>query len=178
MGRRKKQSCAGFRNGDLFCYNCGRSYHIQYPQPTSIAAAIMTQFDKDHRNCPKTWEPPIVDQSLPEREKAIWWKTGMNGERGMSSDVMWDQLYNNWKAVGDNTKTNSPHPCDPDDFRRCYLLLETVPEWKDKLHLLKALSPIWVKLVDNWAHLTQMLEEQMKTGKPAGMYEFMKELGC
>jgi hypothetical protein len=69
-------------------------------------------------------------------------------------------------------------PADPDDFRRCYLLIKAVPQWKERLVELKSLSETWSKLVDNWDKLTEMLEEQMRTRKANGMYELMNSLGC
>ncbi len=161
----------GFRNGYLFCYHCGRSYHIQMPQPINMYGALCKQFQKDHKDCEKKWQIPVVDQSLPENQKALWWMTGMNGERGMSSEAIWNNLYY------DNPSKLITHPSDPDDFRRCYLLLETVPEWKAKMDRMKPVSPVWSNLVDNWAKLTEMLLEQM-AGKKNKMYQFMKELGC
>jgi hypothetical protein len=172
---KKKTSGASFRNGDLFCYNCGRGYKMNLPQPVSMASAMMIQFDKDHRNCPKTWEPPVVDQSLSEKNKAMWWMT--HGERGMSSEAIWNRLIYTTDGMVNLDGQKKHHPSDADDFRRCYLLLETVPEWKEKLHLLKDLSPVWSKLVDKWGELTEMLLEQM-AGKKNNMYELMKSLGC
>lgn len=172
----KKQDHTGIRNNHLFCFNCGGSYQMNYPQPINMAAALMKQFHKDHKGCPKIWEPPVVDQSLSEKDKAIWWSMGMNGERGMSSEAMHWVLYFN--ADGDKIPiVKRHHPADPDDFRRCYLLLETVPEWKAKLHLMKPVSPVWSNLVDNWDKLTEMIKELM-AGKKNDMYEFMKSLGC
>lgn len=174
MPRRKKDSPAGFRNGQLFCFNCGISFDMQLPQPTRFAAELMKLFDKTHANCEKTWMPPVVDQSLSAKQKADWWKTGMNGERGSSSEAMCEVLYT------DNPIPGLPHPSDVDDFRRCYLLLQTVPEWKEKLYLMKGVSPTWSKLVDNWDKLTQMLEQVMAGNKQRAneMHEFMKSLGC
>ena len=72
------------------------------------------------------------------------------------------------------------HPHDPDDFRRCYLLLKAVPEWKKDLHKLKGLSPAWSNLVDHWNELTEMFErnerEDWKNHKKIGMYELMQKL--
>lgn len=118
----------------------------------------------------------MVDQSLSERDKALWWKDDKNGEHGMSSIVLWERLFYPIDS-NERNRLNRYHPSDPDDFRRCYLLLETVPEWKEKLHLLKDLSPVWSNLVDNWAELTRLLLEQM-AGKKNNMYEFMQTLGC
>ena len=43
---------------------------------------------------------------------------------------------------------------------------------------MKKESEVWRRIVENWDKLCEMLEEQMKTGKANGMYEFMESLGC
>jgi len=185
---KKEKGKTGFRNGDLFCFNCGISYTIPYPQPISMAAAMMKQFAKDHEGCLPTWVEPKNEEGKTAVENANWWAE--KGEHGISSKVMFNKL-----AVGLQVRRmpndyydSSRHPCDPDDFRRCYLLLQAVPQWKEKTELekLKGISPVWEKLVDNWDKLTTMLEEMMQRRKdgwpdkkiPNGMYEFMKSLGC
>ena len=56
---KKKKGNTGFRNEKLFCYNCGASYDLNLPQPTSMAGAMMIQFAKDHEDCEKTWTEPV-----------------------------------------------------------------------------------------------------------------------
>ena len=187
MSKKKKSSHASFRNGHLFCYHCGASYDQQLPQPVMFAAAVMKAFSAAHKHCEKTWVQPEVDQSLAAPLKAMWWKNGMNGERGTSSEAMW-QVFNYCHSLHNTVHgavhlpTNLiglSHPHDPNDFRRCYLLLKTVPEWKTHLHHMKKVSRVWSNLVDNWDKLTEMLETAMKENKPAPeMYELMKSLGC
>lgn len=110
-------------------------------------------------------------QSKDVQQKAMWWMGC--GEKGMSSETMWNCLMGN-----KNFFVN--HPYDPDDFKRCYKLLEAVHEWKNELYKLKALSKEWSNLVDNWDKLTEMFEENVRTEwkncKQIGMYEFMKTL--
>lgn len=85
-----------------------------------------------------------------------------------------------WNCFMNNEKFDINHPYDPDDFSRCYKLLQQIPEWKQSLNRLKPLSPQWNNLVDNWATLTQMYEqnvkEKWKNYKKIGMYEFMQQL--
>ena len=85
-----------------------------------------------------------------------------------------------WNCLIGNSNFPVNIPYDPDDFSRCYKLLEAVPEWKSKLHKLKPLSNQWRKLVDNWDKLTEMYElntkENWKNSKKIGMYEFMQTL--
>jgi len=159
------------RNGNLFCTHCGGDQEIQYPLNPIMFIAISEAFREIHEHCEKTWKQPIVDQSLTEYQKANWWL--LHGERGVSSETIFQKI--DGRII---LKHEGCHPLDPDDFRRCYLLLETIPEWKTKLHLMKKVSPVWEKLVDNWDKLTEMLEEQLATGKANGMYQTMKSLGA
>lgn len=153
------------RNQKLFCLNCGGEFAISFPLPVADMSKKMKAFDILHKDCPTTWKEPIADQSMSIEKKANFWLT--NGEHGMSSMAM-------CRALMDNPISKS-HPYDPDDFRRCYLLLKTVPEWKLELHKVAALSPEWSNLVNIWDTLTALLEEQFKTKKANGMYELMQE---
>lgn len=162
-----------FRNGNLFCDHCGAEHKLKFPIAVDEMAKKSEAFSVLHNDCKKTWTEPVVDQSKDTEEKAYWWMA--NGERGMSSEAMWRCFMN------DRNGGNS-HPHDPDDFKRCYKLLECVPEWKEKHNLrkLKRLSQQWSNLVDNWDKLTEMYEENVKTNwkeyKRIGMYEFMQKL--
>lgn len=159
-----------FRNQELFCSNCGRSQAIPFPMEIPVFSAMTTAFTKSHSKCEKIWQEPTVDQGKPEILKAHWWMA--NGERGISSEAMWHAIM----GIPNHSKWGNCPPSDPDDFRRCYLLLQTIPEWKEKLDLLRPLSKTWSNLVDNWDKLTEMLEEQLKTRKVNGMYDLMKQL--
>lgn len=177
----KTKEHTGFRNGDLFCFHCGASYKLQLPQPVTMATAMMKQFAKDHKGCLKTWvEPTVEPDGNTEEFCANWW--AVNGEHGMSSKTMFNHLSKGLTGVRSVENRYSTTPSDPDDFKRCYKLLQAVPQWKNKLNELKSLSPVWEKLVDNWGKLTEMYEqnvrEEWKNYKKVGMYEFMKSLGC
>jgi|GEM_PF-436391 len=99
-------------------------------------------------------------------QNAIWWIG--NGDVGLSSKTIWNCL------VG-NKDIEIHHPHDPDDFNRCYELLEAVPEWKSELYKLKSLSTQWSNIVDSWGLLTKMLEEDGKNNW-LEMYKFMQTL--
>lgn len=174
---KKKESHTGFRNGDLFCFNCGTAYKMNLPQPTRMAAAMMIQFGKDHANCPKTWVESVNEpEAKTEEQNADWWLK--NGEQGISSKTMFFYLSGRKFKLVDYEST----PSDPDDFKRCYLLIKAVPQFRDKLHLLKSVNQTWSNIVDNWGKLTEMYEENVRTAwknyKKIGMYEFMKSIGC
>jgi hypothetical protein len=160
-----------FRNGKLFCLNCGGEFNLPYPVAVGEMTKKIKSFNALHKDCKKTWTEPIADQRKGIKEKAMWWIA--NGETGCSSKTMWSCFMG-------NNKYRIDHPYDPDDFSRCYKLLEAVPEWKSQLHRLKPLSKQWSNLVDNWDKLTDMFEENRKTNwknsKQIGMYEFMQLL--
>lgn len=159
------------RNQKLFCLNCGGDFTLAFPVPVGEMKKKMKAFDSLHKDCKPTWIEPVVDQSRAIKDKAMWWIG--NGETGMSSETMWNCLIGN-KDFDIN------HPYDPDDFSRCYKLLETVPEWKTEIGKLKPLSIQWNNLVNNWQKLTEMYEkntaEKWKNSKEIGMYEFMQTL--
>lgn len=147
------------------------------PATVKMFAAIAKQFDADHRNCEKTWAEPIPtgQPEKTEHENAMWWAA--NGEHGTSSKTMFRYLSGNGGAMIPRGRyERDDHPYDPSDFRRCHLLLEAVPQWRAKLHHMKAVSTVWARLVDNWGKLTEMLKEQMITNRPNGMYELMQSL--
>lgn len=160
-----------YRNSNLFCTNCGGEFIVKYPVAVADMLKKSEAFTLLHSDCLPTWIEPKVDQSKDVTEKAMWWIA--NGETGMSSKTMWNCLMG-------NSKFPVNHPYDPDDFSRCWKLLEAVPEWKTELHKLKPLSRAWSNLVDNWDKLTAMYEqnkkEQWKNSKQIGMYEFMGTL--
>jgi len=159
------------RNENLFCTHCGGERVLVYPIGFADMAKEIEIFEKTHGKCEPGWEQPFPDKSLSVREKEDFWLK--HGEHGNSSMTIFEMLSKRTLP-----RYHQDHPHDPDDFRRCYLLLKTIPEWETELCELKEISPVWSKLVDNWDKLTEMLEDQMKTNKANGMYEFMQSLGC
>lgn len=174
----KKESHTGFRNGDLFCFHCGTSQKMPMPLPVNLASEWMMGFAKIHKDCKKTWVEPVnIPTDKTEEQNANWWLT--YGEHGTSSKTMFKYLNNGYHFQ----IQNESHPYDPDDFRRCYLLLKSVPQFRAKLGRMKSVSRQWSNLVDSWDKLTEMLEEQMmyiekgdRKKASNGMYEFMQTL--
>ncbi len=180
-----KNEHTGFRNKKMFCYNCGGSFAMPL-MPVAVTEMVetMKKFNVLHKNCKPVWKMPEPDMATSIGERAQWW--AINGEHGNSSETIWNIF-----ALGSDFKFNYEsikevvlplpkysHPCDPDDFRRCYLLLKAIPEWKLEFHKLRALSSVWEKLVDNWDTLETLLLEQMETEKTNSMYEIMQSYGC
>lgn len=129
-------------------------------------------FNKQHKSCePGGYEEPKANTSADTISRANWWIA--NGFVGMSSKTMWNFFMGN-----KHFEVN--HPYDPDDFSRCYKLLQAVPEWKERISELASLSKAWKGLSENWPKLTEMYEENLrtnwKTGEKIGMGKFMRTL--
>lgn len=156
------------RNEKLFCSNCGAAQTIQLPMEIPVFVAMGKAFTKSHAKCLKTYKEPVVNPSLSIEQRAdFWWQ---HGERGISSETIFGVLS------GRGPRKDGCHPWDPSDFKRCYGLLQVVPEWRERLGEMKSQSKAWSNLVDNWDKLTEMLEEMMRTNKDNGMYDFMQTL--
>lgn len=181
MAKIKEKEHTGFRNRNLFCFYCGGHFIMpKVPIPVTEMISTMKSFSSLHKKCLPVWKAPDPDLTKPLIDRIGWWT--VHGEQGLSSQTIWCALAQGNLLDYEYAKdvlippSRYVHPSDPDDFRRCYLLLKAIPEWKSDLHKLKMLSPIWSRLVDNWDNLTNLLEEQMVTGKQNGMYELMESL--
>lgn len=91
-------------------------------------------------------------------EAAIHWLA--NGERGLSSETIFETL------TGIDCKRDiwgggrKDYPLDPDDLRRCVRLLQRVPELAPRIGEMRAVSPVWARLVAAWDELTALLERE------------------
>lgn len=169
----KSKEHTGFRNGSLFCFNCGSEEKMVFPLPLAKSVSIMKSFSKTHKNCPLTWKEPVPYPELVLTPEAIdknakWWME--NGERGISSEAMY---YFFLKKI----PVGNSWPHDPGDFNRCYKLIEAVPQWKHSFYLLEREGETWKNIVNNWDLLSKMLIE-WREEKQNKMYEFMKIIGC
>lgn len=100
-----------------------------------------------------------------------------NGERGTSSDTLFTHLTGITAIRGYQS-----HPLDPDDFRRCELLLRQVAGLREKLHHARQISPVWERLVQHWDEIVWTLESEIPgcfegvTGKAPKTYALMESL--
>ena len=67
-------------------------------------------------------------------------------------------------------------PLDPVDFGRCYRLLEVEPSWRAQLWKVSDVHPEWRPLVDNWAKLEALYEEELPTGRAPKLFALLNEL--
>lgn len=78
------------------------------------------------------------------------------------------------------------HPHDPDDLRRCLLLLERCPGTRKGVELLAEGCPVWKALHEHWEELDSLFRMEVGEdlydigfGKRAEQtYDRMKEIGC
>ena len=139
------------RNGGLFCTNCGGAHPFKFPVPISDMTNIMEAFNVLHENCEKVWSEPLVDPNLSMEARIVWWWE--HGERGASSECIWKHML--------DLKISTPYtPSDADDFKRCHKLLLVVPEWREQLAKMKAVSQEWSGLVDQWDQLDSLFLNQ------------------
>ena len=127
---------------------------------------------------------PDIENLSIEQRVILWFLTG---ETGISSkticyalsglhlctyikkedEILYSQSSRNWSV---------PH--DPSDFRRCYLLLEFIPEWRSRLPEVAERFPKWKPFVDAWDELESLYKEEINNpdGRAPKLYARMREL--
>jgi hypothetical protein len=76
----------------------------------------------------------------------------VKGERGASSNAMVEHIT----GLGGNTA----HPYDPDDFRRCRLLVEQVPLIRFNIAEMATCSPAWARIISAWVELCALMDAE------------------
>lgn len=85
-------------------------------------------------------------------EALEWLRTG---ERGISSEVIFEHLTGLPIQRG-----RKDTPNDPDDLRRCRLLLKRVPDFALRLPEMAGVSERWAKLVKVWQRLGEIMDQE------------------
>lgn len=91
------------------------------------------------------------------------------GERGASSEAMFDALFDGHFAS--NKEESTAAPSDADDFSRCRKLAEALPDCKDRFDRVAALSPTWAGIVAAWDSLCATMDAEApewRSGKGTG----------
>ena len=68
------------------------------------------------------------------------------------------------------------HPHDPSDFGRCLGLLEAVPAFRDRLHMMSAESGEWDWLVHSWDEIERLYCEELPSGRAPKCFEKMRSV--
>jgi len=109
-------------------------------------------------------------------KKILKWFATKN--TGVSSKAM------AFAAVGIENKGNFANctPSDPADFNRCLVLIDSVPEIKEKFSDIAKLSQEWAVVISRWDELEKIFIDEVgfdwsKEGSATKTYELMKEIG-
>lgn len=95
--------------------------------------------------------PKAKHQTIPTA--ALKWILGRTV--GNSSKAIFAHM------VGQNAPHRGwSHPYDPDDLRRCLILLQEVPEWRSRLPEMAERSQEWKALVSRWSELETSFDEE------------------
>lgn len=91
-------------------------------------------------------------------------RTGyMSGGPGASAESIYHTLRTpELAAMRYRNPANANYPLDADDFGRCLVLLDAVPEWRHRLDEVANVSSRWAGLVGNW----DRLEEAVRSDNP------------
>jgi hypothetical protein len=78
------------------------------------------------------------------------------GERGVSSNTIFMHLTGLDVLNG----RSGSHPRDPDDFRRCELLLDAVPALRGEMHRMREVSMEWIRLFERWQDIVNTFDAE------------------
>jgi hypothetical protein len=82
-----------------------------------------------------------------------------SGQRGMSSEALFTRLSGvNCTSGASDGVARVDHPYDPDDFRRCRLMLEACPELEANLNEAAGMSQQWAALIQVWGTLCDSMD--------------------
>lgn len=110
--------------------------------------------------------PPI---SAPILDRVRWWQD--RGEHGTSSETIYAAF-----CGGQPRNTDVPH--DPDDFRRCKLLLDLLPEWRAGLGKVVSVYPWFAPMIAQWSEIERLyaVEESQKWKGTHDCYALIRQL--
>lgn len=110
-----------------------------------------------------------LKQKLTLQNKiAEWLANGV--DVGMSSECIAFTL------AFDIVPPRKSYPNDVSDFRRCFTLLNKVPELREHFQKMAEVSPIWKNLVEHWDELETFYKEEQGRGRCQKTYELLKSL--
>lgn len=107
-------------------------------------------------------------------QRALWWIS--NGETGISSKTIWSVMMRTAEPHSKDAWGRYRYPLDPSDFRRCRLLLDLIPEWRERLQEVADMFPTWQGLVDNWGELDALYDEEAAQNNAPKLYKRMQDL--
>jgi len=155
------------RRSHLWCNRCSERMLTPVGVRITTFVEVMRGFERAHGECK---DLPVA--SVLDRPAVITPQDWLHhGEVGLSSKTIWRVMTGHPVAARDQTT-----PSDPDDFRRCHLLLEAFPAWRARLPEVAARYPAWAPLVREWDRLTALYLEEIPTGYGPRLSKAMQEL--
>lgn len=101
-----------------------------------------------------------------EQERIIQWLC--SGETGLSSKTM--VCIHTGNEMGYDRA-----PLDVSDFRRCWFLVEAVPEIRNSFPLIVEKCPAFKGVIENWDVISAAYERERGSGKCPETYRLLKE---
>lgn len=108
--------------------------------------------------------PPLTASVM---DRAAWWRK--RGEIGTSSLTIWCFF-----TEGRNPHRDFNWPLDPDDYRRCKLLLDLIPEWRENLGKIETRFAWFKPFADRWADFETLWAEEAPKKSCSKLYDAMK----
>lgn len=127
--------------------------------------------------CDRFGDYPEEILRLPVEQRAMIWAA--HGEGCVSSNTIFSVMTGTMQCKDVFPRGwwrfNVPH--DPGDFRRCYLLLKLIPEWRERLEEMADAFDYWRPFVDRWDEMTALYEQERENedGMAPKLYELMKQ---
>jgi hypothetical protein len=153
----------------VHCPKCSHERVLCYaPVPVDVFVAVAKL------RCVRCGSKKVYPGPLPRETAegdAIEWLT--NGDTGTSSETIWSVMMDR-PITRPRWFPDTPH--DPDDFGRCYRLLNVMPSWRARLPEVGAKYPIWRPLVEAWDELTALWEAELPSGRLPKLYARIQEL--
>lgn len=116
-----------------------------------------------------------AEQLQANRAAIVEWLA--DGETGLSSETMARHVAGRpWPKSKAHWAYTPHHPYDPDDFRRCVLMLESLPHPDHALARCRVLSPTWERLVDAWPELMALWERENDSRAKPMLYAAIKRV--
>lgn len=112
--------------------------------------------------------------SNPSAKEVMDWV--LNGDAGTSSKTIAQVMLGVEVDGSDVSLTGPDVPHDPSDFKRCHLLLERFPQWRERLPEMAKAYKAWTPFVERWDEMTVLYEQEREQGRAPLLYKLMKEL--
>lgn len=155
----------------VHCDKCQHEWSLGWlPMPVDSVVVLMKHARCANGHHRKFMRMGPVAKPTAEGDPIAWLT---NGDTGVSSETMWSVLTG--RRIG-KRYWYPDVPQDPDDFGRCYRLLQVMPSWRARLGEVAARYPAWKSLVAAWDELTALYEEELPSGTAPKLYARMKAI--